>query len=140
MSNLAPRPPSELQQIIDTAEQELRNTGHTPFTPHAFNHLKEKICQYAVELIVESVKVAKRHKSETVSTTHVEHASEYLISSASQKLYRHMGTIGGILLGIAGSTFLSMYTTGQSTPSAVAVVVITTLVGAILTAANMFKE
>jgi histone H3/H4 len=140
MNKLAPRQPNELQQVIDTAERELQNAGQTPFTPKAFSHLKDRISEYAALLITESVKVARRHKSETVSTTHVEHASEYLVSSTSSKVYRHAGTFGGILLGVAGSNFLSMYTTGQFTPNGVVVTVIGTLLGGILTAAHMVKE
>ena len=140
MSNLAPRRGSELQQIIETAEQELRNTDQTPFTPRAFDNLKDKISEYSVLLITEAVKVAKRHKSETVSSTHVEHASEFLISSTSRKLYRHMGTLGGILLGVAGSNFLSMFSTSQFTPNGVAITVVATLLGGILTAAHMVKD
>jgi len=114
MSNPVPRRDNELQQIIETAEQELRNADQTPFTPRAFDNLRDKISEYSVLLITEAVKVAKRHKSETVSSTHVEHASEYLISSTGRKLFRHMGTLGGTLLGVAGSNFLSMYSTTNS--------------------------
>ena len=140
MSNLAPNQQSELQQIVATAEQELRNTGHTPFTPKAFERLKEKISEYAVQLIAESVKVARRRESEIVSTQNVEHASQYLVSSTSRKVYRHIGTIGGILLGVAGSNFLSMITANLFTLNGVVVTVVFTLVGGVLIASHIVKD
>jgi len=140
MSNLDPGRGSELQQIIEIAEEQLRNAYQTPFTPRALDNLKDKLSEYSVLLIQEAVKLAKRHKSETVSSTHVEHANEYLISSSSRKLFRHMGTFGGLLLGVAGSNFLSMFSTNQFSPNGVTITVIATLLGGILTAAHMMKD
>jgi hypothetical protein len=140
MSSLDPGKGSELQQIIEITEQELRNAHETPFTPRAFDNLKEKISEYSVLLITEAVKVAKRHQSDTVSSTHVEHASEYLISRTSRKLYRHMGALGGVFLGMAGSSLASMFSTNQFTPNGVAITVVATLLGGILTAVHMVKE
>lgn len=81
---------------IFMVERELQNSDHTPFSSNAFNRLKEKISEYTTQLITESVKVARRHQSESVSTSDVERASQYLVSSTSRKVYRHMGTLGGI--------------------------------------------
>ena len=131
---------SELQTIIEAAEQELRKAGQTPFTPQAFDNLIDKLREYSVSLIAEAVKIAKRHNSEVVSSTHVEHASEYLTSSTSRKLYRHMGTLGGTLPGIAGSNFLSMFSTNQFSSNGVTITVIATLMGGILTTAHMVKD
>ncbi len=140
MSNLVPKQGSELQPIIEAAEKELRKADQTPFTPQAFANLTDKLTEYSVLLITEAVKIAKRRNSETVSSTHVEHASEYLISSTSRKLYRHMGGLGGTLLGIAGPSFFSMYSTNQFTPNGVTITVIATLLGGILTTAHMVKD
>ena len=140
MNNLVPKQGSELQPIIEADEKELRKADQTPFTPQAFANLTDKLGEYSVLLITEAVKLAKRHKSETVSSTHVEHASEYLVSSSSRKLYRHMGTFGGLLLGVAGSNFLSMFSTNQFSPNGVTITVIATLMGGILTTAHMVKD
>jgi histone H3/H4 len=140
MSDIVPRQRSELQQIIDTAERELQHTSHTRFTDNGFNRLKEKISEYVVQLITESVKVARRRDSETVSPTHIEQASQYLVSSTSRKLYRHIGTVGGILLGVAGSNFLSMITSNIFTLNGVVVTVAFTLVGGVLIAAHIVKD
>jgi histone H3/H4 len=140
MSNLPTRPSDELRQILDSADQELRNTEHTPFTPNAFERLKEKISEYTVQLIAESVKVARRRESETVSSSNVEQASQYLVSSTSHKVYRHLGTVGGILLGVAGSNFLSMITTNQYTLRGIAITVTFAVLGGALTAAHIVKD
>ena len=140
MSNLDPGQGSELQQIIETIQQELRNAYDTPFTPRALDNLKDKLSEYSALLVTEAVKVAKRHQSEAVSSTHVEHASEYLISSTSRRFYRHMGALGGVFLGMAGSNSLSMFSTNQFTPNGVALTVIATLLGGVLTTVHMVKD
>lgn len=140
MSNLIVDPRRELLQIVDLASQELENTEHTPFSPNAFNRLKEKIGEYTVSLITESTKVARRHQSESVSTSDVEHASSYLVSSTGRKMYRHMGTIGGILLGTAASNILAMITTQQFTLAGIIVTFVFTLLGAFMIAVHIVKD
>lgn len=140
MSDIVSNQQSDLQQIIDTAERELQHTSHTRFTDNGFNRLKEKISEYVVQLITESVKVARRRDSETVSPTHIEQASQYLVSSTTRKLYRHIGTVGGILLGVAGSNFLSMITANVFTLNGVVVTVGFTLVGGVLIASHIVKD
>jgi len=60
--------------------------------------------------------------------------------ASSRKLFRHIGTFGGLLLGVAGSNFLSMFSTNQFSPNGVTITVIATLLGGILTAAHMMKD
>ncbi len=140
MSNPADGKENELQQIIETTVQALRNASETPFTPRAFDSLRDEITEYSVLLISEAVKVAKRHQSETVSSTHVAHASEYLIFSSSRSFYRHMGALGGLLIGVAGSTFGSMFSTNQFTPNGVALTFIAALLGGVLTTVHVVKD
>jgi hypothetical protein len=129
MSNLDPGQGSELQQIIETIEQELRNAYDTPFTPRALDNLKDKLSEYSALLVTEAV-----------SSTHVEHAREYLISSTSRRFYRHMGALGGVFLGMAGSNFASMFSSNQFTPNGVALTVIATLLGGVLTTVHIVKD
>jgi len=140
MSNLEPGKGNDFQQIIEAAEQELRKANETPFTPRAFDNLTDKITEYSVLLITEAVKIAKRHNSETVSSSHVEHASEYLISNPSRKVYRHMGALGGAFLGVGGSSFASMLSTNQFTPNGVAITFVATLLGGVLTTVHVVKD
>ena len=140
MSNPPTEPRTELEQIIEIADRELQAVDHTPFSPKAFTRLKEKISEYAVQLITESVKRARRHQSENVSTSDVEHASQYLVSSTSHKFYKHMGTFGGLFLGTALSNVLSMITTNQFTLNGIIVTFILTLIGSFMIAAHVVKE
>ncbi|HSS21492.1 MAG TPA: hypothetical protein VLL54_15560 [Pyrinomonadaceae bacterium] len=130
----------DLQRLIKIAEEELSHTDPSPFSSSAFDRVKEKISEYTVELITESVKVARRHDSDSVSPSYVDRASEYLISQSGSKTYRHLGTIGGILLGAVGSNVLSMITTRQFTLGGIVVTVVLTLVGSFLVAVNMVKD
>jgi len=86
------------------------------------------------------VKVAHRRGSETVSTQNVEHASEYLVYSSGSKLYRNIGTLGGILLGAGLSTFLSMIVVGVFTTTAVLVALSLTTVGMFMVALQIAKD
>ena len=137
MSNL---PQTVLEKIIETANTELDRIDKTPFSDNAFARAKEKVVEYSVQLIVESIKNARRHQAEIVSTSDVKHASQYLVSSSSHKFYKHVGTFGGLFLGSAISTVLSMITTSQLSLSGIIVTFILTLVGGFMIAAHIVKE
>ena len=76
--------------------------------------LKDKISEYIVQLIMESIQVSKRHRADTVSAAHVEQASDDLASGVSRRFFRYVGAGGGILLGISLAPFLSV--TAPNTP------------------------
>jgi len=140
MSTPPTRFSDELEQIVEVADRELQSVDPTPFSPQAFLRLKEKVSEYAVQLITESVKRARRHQAETASTSDVEQASQYLVASSSHKFYRHMGTFGGLFLGSALSNVLSMITTNQFALNGIIVTFILTLVGSFMIAAHIVKE
>jgi len=75
-----PHAATELERIIKTAEVELRQIHPGLFSPEGFQRLTERINEYIGELTVESVKVAKRHQSDSVSPAYVDQASEHLTS------------------------------------------------------------
>src|SRR5437899_2547839 len=91
---------TELERIIKTAEVELRQIHPGVFSPEGFHRLTERINQFIGELTVESVKVAKRHQSDSVSPAYVDQASEHLTSGKSARWQRVLGGIGGIVLGV----------------------------------------
>lgn len=70
-----PQASDELERIIKTAEVELRQIHPGLFSPEGFNRLTERINEFIGELTVESVKVAKRHKSDSVSPPYVDQAT-----------------------------------------------------------------
>jgi len=140
MNDSLARPQPDLQEIIERTERELQNAHRTPFSDQALDRLKEEIAAYAVELINESVKRAKRHQAEGVSSADVQQASQYLVSSNSHKMYRHAGTCGGLLLGTALSNTLSMITTNQYSLSGVIITFGLTLTGTFLIATHIVKD
>ena len=140
MSNLPVRPQFDLLEVVERANKELQNTDTTPFSEAAFERLKNHMGAYAVELIKESVKKAKRHQAEGVSSSDVQQASQYLVASTSHRIYRHSGTFGGLLLGSALSNILSMITTSQYGFIGVIVTFILTLIGTFLIAVHIVKD
>ena len=140
MSNVPVRPQSNLFEIIERVDRELQNTNTPPFSEAAFERLRNHIDTYAVELINESVKKAKRHQAEGVSSADVQHASQYLVASTSHKIYRHFGTFGGLLLGTALSNILSMITTSQYGLTGIIATFILTLIGTFLIAVHIMND
>jgi hypothetical protein len=130
----------DLQRMISDADTELQQYDPSPFSDGAFARLKEKVSEYIVQLVMESTRVARRHQADTVSGAHVERASEYLISNTSRRIFRHLGTAGGILLGASISNFLSMTTTNQFATGGILISASLGIVGAFMVALHMAKE
>lgn len=140
MSNVTLKPQYNFQEVIDRANRELQNTSTTPFSDPAFEQLKQRIGTYAVELINESVRKAKRHQAEGVSSSDVQQASQYLVASTSHRIYRHAGSLGGLLLGTAFANTLSMITTHQYGLTGIIITFILTLIGSFLVAVPILKD
>jgi hypothetical protein len=109
-SPAVPRP--SIEKTIQAAYVELQSVESHPFSSAAFSVLKDKISEYIVQLIMESIQVSKRHRADTVSAAHVDQASDDLASGVSRRFFRYVGAGGGILLGVSLAPFLSV-----STPS-----------------------
>jgi hypothetical protein len=130
----------QARAAVAQAEARLTGRDSSPFSPPAFAALKGKISEYVVELVNESIKVSKRHVADTVSAAHVERAAEYLVSSTSRRFYRHLGTVGGILLGAALSNILAMTLTAQYTGGGTIVSAALGIAGAFMIALHIAKE
>ena len=126
--------------VIEAAERQMEGITPSPFSLPVFRALRSKIGQHISELIKESVKVSKRHQADTVSAAHVEKASEYLVSSTSRRLYRHLGTVGGILLGAALSNILGMTLAAKYTGGGTIVSAALGIVGAFMIALHVAKD
>ena len=120
---------TELERIIKTAEVELRQIHPGVFSPEGFHRLTERINQYIGELTVESVKVAKRHQSDSVSPAYVDQASEHLVSGKPAMWRRVLGGIGGIILGVGVAAIGSMIQSAQYTTRGVVFSSVCILVG-----------
>ena len=131
---------TQAEAVVTDAGANLDAIDPSPFSPPAFSVLKEKIARHITELVNESVKVSKRHRADTVSAAHVERASEYLVASTSRKVYRHLGTVGGILLGAALSNLLSMTIAGQYTGAGTILSASLGVIGAFMIALHIAKD
>lgn len=139
MSNML-EPQDEIQKLIRRAEHDLDSAPPALFSSAAFSLLKRKISEYVGELVNESIKISKRHQSDTVSSAHVERASEYLVSSTGRRFFRHVGTIGGIFLGAAISNLLTMTSANQYSALATVVTIVLGIVGAFMIALFIAKD
>nr|VFJ45837.1 MAG: hypothetical protein BECKFW1821A_GA0114235_101121 [Candidatus Kentron sp. FW] len=136
--------PSDLgeaaQSVIKQVEAQFQTLDPSPFSPPAFKTLEIKIGEYVSELVNESVKVSKRYRADTVSAAHVERASEYLVANTSRRVYRHLGTIGGVLLGAAISNILAMSLAGQYTGEGAISSTVLGVIGAFMIALHIAKD
>lgn len=130
----------EADEVLNRAELELRRIAPGPFSPQAFRILKLKVSDYVRSLIVESGKMSRRGRADVISAAHVEQASDYLVTSSSRRWLRHLGTVGGILLGASLSNFLSMTTSNQYSATGVVVSALLAAVGAFGVALHIGKE
>ncbi len=140
MNNVPDRPQFDFQEVIDRVRKELQDAAKIPFSEQAFEELNEQIGTYAVELIRESVKKAKRHRAESVSSADVQQAGQYLVANPSHRIYRHVGAFGGLLFGTALSSMVSMITANQYGLTAVVATFILTFVGGFSIAIHMVKD
>lgn len=127
----------EVEEVALKAEEYLQQIDPSPFSAAAFSILKGKIGQYVKDLIHESIKISIRDRADNISTKHVELASERLTVHPRNRLYKHLGTVGGILLGAALSNILTMQASNQFSFQSVLTTVILGIVGAFLIAFNI---
>ena len=131
---------TEVNSIVADAESHLQNADSTPFSTSAFSMLREKIAEYISSLVTESMKVARRHQADTVSANHVQRATEYLVAITTRRVFRHLGTLGGILLGASLSNIITMTGSGQFTTAGVLLSASLGIVGAFMVALHIAKD
>ncbi|HSL45602.1 MAG TPA: hypothetical protein VK897_19360 [Anaerolineales bacterium] len=98
----------QVQAILGTANNINQAVETSPFTPEAYAFLRAKISEYIADLVAESARLAKRDRLDKISAIQVQRANERLVSSSSRRIFRHIGTVGGILFGAALSQALAM--------------------------------
>jgi hypothetical protein len=104
---------AELERIIKAAEVELRQINPGLFSPEGFQRLTERIHEFIGDLTVESVRIAKRHQSDSVSPAYVDQAREHLASGETGRWQRVLGGFGGIVLGVGLAAAGSMIQSAQ---------------------------
>lgn len=130
----------EVKGIVADANSQLDTLDSAPFSPTAFSLLREKIAEYISSLLTESNKVARRHQADTISANHVQRATEYLVAITSRRVFRHLGTLGGIFLGAALSNIVMMTGSDQFTTAGVLLSAALGMVGAFMVALHIVKE
>lgn len=133
-------PNSIVAQATQQAEAALSEINLESFSPKAFEAFQRAINWFIAELVDQSVKVSKRHRADNVAESHVETAVQFLVGDAPGRIFRHLGTIGGILLGAGLSNFLSMVTTKVTTVPSVAITVALAVIGAFLVALHIGRD
>jgi hypothetical protein len=129
-----------VEDALAKADARLQGLDGSPFSPAAFRLLKEKVGQHLHELVTESIKVSRGYQADTVSAAYVERASEYLVTSTNGRPVRHIGTVGGILLGAGLSTLLTMTIAGQFTKGGTLLSVVIGVIGAFMVALHIAKD
>lgn len=129
-----------LQGVLEGAESQLASVDASPYSARAFSLLKEKIEEYVVELVSVSIRLSRRHRADTVSEVHVQQASDFLIEGRGRRFFRHLGTIGGILLGASISILTSMIQSAKYDTGSTSASVVFGIVGAFLIALHIAKD
>ena len=127
-------------QVTQQAEAALAEIHLEAFSPKAVAALKRSISWFIAELVDQSVKVSKRHQSDNVAESHVETAVQFLVGDAPRRIFRHMGTIGGVLFGAALSNLVSMITTKVITVPSVGITIALAVIGAFLVALHIARD
>jgi len=133
-------PPETTKVRRPDARERLATVDPKPFTTSAFALLQDTIDEFISDLIDESFKIAKRQKSEVVSAHYVEAAGLYLVASRARRMFRHMGTLGGILLGGSLSNILAMAQSNTFPVIGTLVSITIALIGTSLVAVHIAKD
>lgn len=132
---------TELERIIKDVEFTTQNIANEPFSKKAFDKFKERIGIYISALYIESLKTAKRHKTDNISESHVETASSYLIKNSENKFSKLLGILGGTFLGATISNILAMTALGQTFNTVgLVTTIILGIIGSFLIGINLMKD
>lgn len=135
-----PNRENQATDLVREAERHVDALDSGPFSSQAFQALKMKVSGYVRALVVESARISRRRGEDVISASHVEQASDYLVTSSSRRWLRHLGTVGGILLGAALSNFLAMTSSSQYSTTGVVVSAALAIIGAFGVALHIGRE
>jgi hypothetical protein len=98
----------EIDQIVNTSNNEIESLENSPFTKKGFSEYRNNISEYIEDLFQESLKISKRNRTELISASHVKTASFYLIKKSKSRTRNLYNSIGGLLLGVTISNLVSI--------------------------------
>lgn len=133
MSNV-PSDDSPARRFIDA-------TIFSLFTQKGVDALDKQIKEHADDLVEESIRIMKRHHAESITEVYVRHASSRISSGPRKKQYSMAGSLGGVFLGAAVSSFIDMANAANRIEFQFVLIASTmAVVGTIMMAVNFFKE
>jgi histone H3/H4 len=108
VNDLTTSQPVDLKRALESAKIELQDLRHSPFSDEGFEQLTKQIDAYIVELTTESVRVARRYKSDTVSPAYVDEASHHLVTGKTARWHKLVGSAGGVMFGMGLTSVVRM--------------------------------
>lgn len=127
-------------EVGDLARAHLPSKAPTPFSERGFDRVMEAVSDYIDVLTGEAYRIARRGRADTISDEHVEEAANHLLTTRARSVFRHLGTVGGILLGTAISQLVTMLSENKFSSVGVVLTATFGILGAFLIALHMAKE
>lgn len=127
-------------EVGRAAERLLSGAAPAPFSRSGFRRLRESIDDFVDAVTDEAYRISNRARADTVSAAHVDEAVKHLVAQRSRSVFRHLGAIGGILLGSAVSQLITMLSDAKFTPLGVSLTAVLGVVGAFLVALHMARD
>ncbi|WP_437783411.1 hypothetical protein [Sorangium sp. So ce1097] len=133
-------PLTSLGQALQAAQSDLSGRDPGPFSEGAYLILREATSQYVTDVAFLSADLAKREQADVISASHIRRATEFLVSNPRRRYAKHLGTVGGILLGASLSQVLAMLQANQFTIWPVVGSALLGIVGSFLVAIQVVRE
>lgn len=103
--------------------------GRDHLTEEARKQYLAALEQFARDLVDQSRLVARREAADVVSQCHVGRGAELLSMGGTSRQGRHLGSIGGILLGTGLAQWIAMLSDAKFSPVGVGTSFLASLVG-----------
>ena len=106
----------------------------------ARNAYTDAVEMYAQSILELAKQNYKRDGSDLVSQRHIERAAEFLGTGYASKRGRHLGAVGGVLLGTGFSVWSDIFIDGKYAPIPLAISLTLTIVGVALVVYNWVRD
>ena len=129
-----------IEQVILRSTDRLQFEKGSPCTIDGYDALKIEISSYINELVEESYRVARRHKSDLISKSHIESASFNLIKKYSSNAKKYLMSIGGFLLGFSIAKTVEIVADSQNfTTTNILILFSCAIIGAFISGISLLK-
>lgn len=117
----------------------LSNPDTLPFSTPALKELRARFEGYAIELVGEAQRIARRQQADVISSAYVRQASDILVARKGRKRIALAGSVGWVLVGAALPALLDV-AAGNISPTQVVGSVILGMLGVFLIAVQILRE